>query len=350
MSEEEIVQNHFQPIMEFLNSSAVPHSNNIIDVSLNKLFQCMSIAYRQKLTSPKWNRFRGMKLRWKDKIRLNNGIWRCWHMQFIKGHRKLVCAFANPLEIDNHNKTEAGAILEGKYWKRKLKTVTAEYKRWRIFYKQQHESYYSLTRNSSDHFMDVTNTLYQHGTKDDVDLETMITDADFFVDALFNSLGSQDISWKQPRITNADIIQPELTHFHPKLDELMDLDPMAPLQDWLSTRLPEVDNVNSAFRGKSLTPDQDVFNLPLPDIKDIDVLEANFPSGLPDNHRYRSTSLSAVSSSSVHLPNKPSTSKAVNLHNRSTSISSLSLTASSTIVKENQNFESSFQPTNAAKP
>ena len=47
-------------------------------------FQCMSIAYRQKLTSPKWNRFLGMKLRWKDKIRLNNVIWRCWHMQFIK--------------------------------------------------------------------------------------------------------------------------------------------------------------------------------------------------------------------------------------------------------------------------
>ena len=29
-----------------------------------------------------------------------------------QGHRKLVCAFANPLEIDNHNKTEAGAIME----------------------------------------------------------------------------------------------------------------------------------------------------------------------------------------------------------------------------------------------
>ena len=27
------------------------------------------------------------------------------------GHRKCVCAFGNPLEIDNHIKTEAGAIL-----------------------------------------------------------------------------------------------------------------------------------------------------------------------------------------------------------------------------------------------
>lgn len=41
------------------------------------LFICSS----QKLTSPKWNRFKGIKLRWKEKIRLNNVIWRCWHMQ-----------------------------------------------------------------------------------------------------------------------------------------------------------------------------------------------------------------------------------------------------------------------------
>ena len=99
-------------LMSLMNSSVqCGNSNNTIDCSLTKLFQvrkehdlslpcwrfdrnqvrfeneifqCMSIAYRQKLTSPKWNRFLGMKLRWKDKIRLNNVIWRCWHMQFIK--------------------------------------------------------------------------------------------------------------------------------------------------------------------------------------------------------------------------------------------------------------------------
>ena len=59
--------------------------------------------------------------------------------------------------------------LEGKYWKRKLATVTAEYKRWRIFYKQQHETCVTTTaahhQLAGDHFMDVTNTLYQYGTK-----------------------------------------------------------------------------------------------------------------------------------------------------------------------------------------
>jgi len=238
VTDPETVENPFQNIVSMLNSSAVSQGNAIIDVPVTKLFQCMSIAYRQKLTSPKWNRFRGMKLRWKDKIRLNNVIWRCWHMQFIKGHRKLVCAFANPLEIDNHNKTEGGAILEGKYWKRKLATVTAEYKKWRAFHKYQNPS----NASSQENLLDLTQRPYSmvDGSKDDVDLESMMQDADFFVDALFNSLESQQVQFPDPReirqSTNSDFIQPGLVQLQPNLDDLMDLDPMAPLHDWLTTR------------------------------------------------------------------------------------------------------------------
>ena len=43
-----------------------------IDNSLSKLFSCMSKVYAHKLSSPKWNRFLGLKLRWKDKIRYVN--------------------------------------------------------------------------------------------------------------------------------------------------------------------------------------------------------------------------------------------------------------------------------------
>jgi len=238
VADPETVENPFKNIVSMLNSSAVTQGNAIIDVPVTKLFQCMSIAYRQKLTSPKWNRFRGMKLRWKDKIRLNNVIWRCWHMQFIKGHRKLVCAFANPLEIDNHNKTEGGAILEGKYWKRKLATVTAEYKKWRAFHKYQNPS----NNSSQENLLDLTQRPYSlvDGSKDDVDLESMMQDADFFVDALFNSLESQQVQFPDPReirqSSNADFIQPGLVQLQPNLDDLMDLDPMAPLHDWLTTR------------------------------------------------------------------------------------------------------------------
>lgn len=45
------------------------------------LIACFLSIGRQKLTSPKWNPFKGIRLRWKEKIRLNNVIWRCWHMQ-----------------------------------------------------------------------------------------------------------------------------------------------------------------------------------------------------------------------------------------------------------------------------
>lgn len=53
-----------------------------IDGSLSKLFQCMSLAYNgTPLTSPKWKTFKGLRLKLKDKIRLNNIIWRAWHIQ-----------------------------------------------------------------------------------------------------------------------------------------------------------------------------------------------------------------------------------------------------------------------------
>ncbi len=104
------------------------------EIPLHALFRSLSMAYKQKLTTPKWNRFRGLKLRWKDKIRMNNVIWRCWHMQFMRNEPRRLCAFANPLEIDHHGRTEGGTILEGKYWKRKVETIKKEYLQWRLFY------------------------------------------------------------------------------------------------------------------------------------------------------------------------------------------------------------------------
>ena len=272
--------------VNLLNTSTVPnlqHSSSLmIDVSLTKLFQCMSIAYRQKLTSPKWNRFLGMKLRWKDKFRLNNVIWRCWHMQFIKGHRKLVCAFANPMELDNHNKTEAGAILEGKYWKRKMNCILSEYQKWRIFYKNQH----SWPSRDSNFIADVSNSLESviRTGKDDIELESLITDHDFFVDALFNSLGSQSVHFQDAErmISNSDFIQPSLNPLQPNLEDLMDLDPMAPLQDWLSSKLPE--NVEES------TP-----SLPLQNIKDIEVAGTRY-------HPFSHASLRDVDGFSKPLP------------------------------------------------
>ena len=159
------------------------------EISLKTLFKSMSIAYRQRLTSPRWNRFRGLKLRWKDKIRMNNVIWRCWHMQFMKNDPRSLCAFANPLEIDNHNKTEGTTVLEGKYWKRKLETIKNEYSSWRKHYHKQHEferKHYAEL-NTYDFDLKSPSQLPVEGSKDDVDLQSMLNDEGMIVDLLLNT-------------------------------------------------------------------------------------------------------------------------------------------------------------------
>lgn len=70
-----------------------PRSQTVmIDASLSKLFECMSLAYHGTLTSPKWKSFKGLRLKLKDKIRLNNIIWRAWHIQ---------CSFSRPVCLVN---------------------------------------------------------------------------------------------------------------------------------------------------------------------------------------------------------------------------------------------------------
>ena len=53
----------------------------------------------------------------------------------IAGRNPIVCQFSSPVDSDRHKKAEA-VILEGKYWKRRLATVTAEYKKWRLYHRK----------------------------------------------------------------------------------------------------------------------------------------------------------------------------------------------------------------------
>ncbi|KAJ8970679.1 hypothetical protein NQ317_012361 [Molorchus minor] len=214
-----------------------------IDTSLAKLFQCMSLAYRQKLTSPKWNRFRGIRLRWKDKIRLNNVIWRCWHLQFIKKENTLVCQFASPLDVDTHNKPEA-VVLEGKYWKRKLAAVTAEYKRWRMFYRNNLLGH--ATKDPADSLNDMDLLVWDSGSSDNMN---MMVDEDYMglmSDTLFSTITNQPFvfpdSREIARAGLADFIQPSLGPLQPNLEDYMDT--FDPLQELISSRLPTVPEEN----------------------------------------------------------------------------------------------------------
>ncbi|XP_045743679.2 MLX-interacting protein isoform X2 [Mirounga angustirostris] len=116
-----------------------------IDASLTKLFECMTLAYSGKLVSPKWKNFKGLKLQWRDKIRLNNAIWRAWYMQYLEKRKNPVCHFVTPLdgsvEVDEHRRPEA-ITTEGKYWKSRIEIVIREYHKWRTYFKkrlQQHK-------------------------------------------------------------------------------------------------------------------------------------------------------------------------------------------------------------------
>uniref|UniRef100_A0A8C4MGD7 MLX interacting protein like n=1 Tax=Equus asinus asinus TaxID=83772 RepID=A0A8C4MGD7_EQUAS len=110
-----------------------------IDPTLTRLFECMSLAYSGKLVSPKWKNFKGLKLLCRDKIRLNNAIWRAWYIQYVERRKSPVCGFVTPLqgpEADEHRKPEA-VVLEGNYWKRRIEVVMREYHKWRIYYKKR---------------------------------------------------------------------------------------------------------------------------------------------------------------------------------------------------------------------
>ncbi|KAM5238678.1 MLX-interacting protein [Ctenodactylus gundi] len=217
-----------------------------IDASLTKLFECMTLAYSGKLVSPKWKNFKGLKLQWRDKIRLNNAIWRAWYMQYLEKRKNPVCHFVTPLdgsvEVDEHRRPEA-ITTEGKYWKSRIEIVIREYHKWRTYFKkrlQQHkdEDLSSLARDDD--------MLYWHkhgdGWKTPVPMEEEpLLDTDIlmseFSDTLFSTLSShQPVAWPNPReiahLGNADMIQPGLMPLQPNLDFM---DTFEPFQDLFSS-------------------------------------------------------------------------------------------------------------------
>lgn len=126
-----------------------------------------------------------MKLQWKDRIRLNNVIWRAYYMQckkinmffsalniflevlfslfsVVQNNKPRYCFFSVPEDDSHSSRSEVinsffssnceqffkffsspgfslfkASILEGMYWKRRLETVCAQYTRWRHYYFKQ---------------------------------------------------------------------------------------------------------------------------------------------------------------------------------------------------------------------
>ncbi|XP_068887518.1 MLX-interacting protein isoform X2 [Aphelocoma coerulescens] len=233
-----------------------------IDASLTKLFECMSLAYSGRLVSPKWKNFKGLKLQWRDKIRLNNAIWRAWYMQYLEKRKNPVCHFVTPLDgsvdVDEHRRPEAIAT-EGKYWKRRIEIVIREYHKWRTYFKKRLQKHKDEDLSSLVRDDDVV--LWQkrrYGRETPVPMEEgSLLDADMlmseFTDTLFSTLSShQLVSWPNSRdighLGNADMIQPGLIPLQPNFDFMDTFEPFQELftPSRSSNYFPPVSAVSSA--------------------------------------------------------------------------------------------------------
>ncbi|XP_040490870.1 carbohydrate-responsive element-binding protein isoform X4 [Ursus maritimus] len=218
-----------------------------IDPTLTRLFECMSLAYSGKLVSPKWKNFKGLKLLCRDKIRLNNAIWRAWYIQYVERRKSPVCGFVTPLqgpEADEHRKPEA-VVLEGNYWKRRIEVVMREYHKWRIYYKkrlrkssregdlltpkQAEGGWQPPERWCEQLFSSVVPVLLggpeeEPGGRQLLDLDCFLSDIS---DTLFTMTQPSSAPLQLPPedayVGNADMIQPDLTPLQPSLDDFMEI-------------------------------------------------------------------------------------------------------------------------------
>ncbi|XP_051923055.1 MLX-interacting protein isoform X2 [Hippocampus zosterae] len=224
-----------------------------IDASLTKLFECMTLAYSGKLVSPKWKNFKGLKLLWRDKIRLNNAIWRAWYMQYVERRQNPVCHFVTPLDgnidLEAHRSSEM-ITTEGKCWKRRIEIVIREYHKWRTYFKkrlQKHkdDDLSSLLKGPKEQLAlfgevspDMLRACFCQDEESEApvpmeleslfDMEVLMSEVS---DTLFSTLVShQPPAWPNPKenahAVNADMIQPGLMQLQPNLDFSFD-----PLQD-----------------------------------------------------------------------------------------------------------------------
>ncbi|KAG8456081.1 hypothetical protein GDO86_002035 [Hymenochirus boettgeri] len=202
-----------------------------IDASLTKLLECMTLAYSGKLVSPKWKNFKGLKLQWRDKIRLNNAIWRAWYMQYIEKRKNPVCHFVTPLDASvyfEENRRPEAIATDGKYWKRRIEIVVREYHKWRTYFKKRlqknkDEDLSSLVKDddvvlwkSSGDGRDTPVPMEEEPL---LDMEMLMAEIS---DTLFSTIYSHQHNPKETaHAGNADMIQPELFPLQPNLD-LMD--------------------------------------------------------------------------------------------------------------------------------
>nr|XP_009678479.1 PREDICTED: carbohydrate-responsive element-binding protein isoform X2 [Struthio camelus australis] len=223
-----------------------PADPRSIDPTLTRLFECMSLEYSGKLVSPKWKNFKGLRLLCRDKIRLNNAIWRAWYIQYVERRKSPMCGFVTPLEgseADEHRKPEA-VVLEGNYWKRRIEVVMREYHKWRIYYKKRlrkssREGELSSPKRDEDVWRPTEkwcNQLFCNvvpmllgdeeedpGGRQHFDLDSFLSDISDTLFTMTQTPSAHQELLEDAYIWNADMIQPDLAPLQPSLDDIMEI-------------------------------------------------------------------------------------------------------------------------------
>ncbi|NWX90681.1 MLXPL protein, partial [Nothoprocta pentlandii] len=227
-----------------------PADPRSIDPTLTRLFECMSLEYSGKLVSPKWKNFKGLRLLCRDKIRLNNAIWRAWYIQceYVGGMAMALCCWpgpgyrmaVTPLSPYFHQ----AVVLEGNYWKRRIEVVMREYHKWRIYYKKRlrkssREGELSSPKRDEDVWRPTEkwcNQLFCNvvpmllgdeeedpGGRQHFDLDSFLSDIS---DTLFTMTQTPSAHQELPEDAytgNADMIHPDLAPLQPSLDDIMEI-------------------------------------------------------------------------------------------------------------------------------
>ncbi|VDM93438.1 unnamed protein product, partial [Onchocerca ochengi] len=191
------------------------------------------------MTTPKWKDFKGLRLHWKQRIRLNNVIWRAYYMEFRrpdkdKGKGTPYCYFTVPDDDCTHAKF-TGTIVEGMYWKRSMDALKAQYKRWRHLKTRKRGRRRGISWNqeiSSVPQLAAQNSMPKNRSSEQPDADDLDNE---FTDTLFANL-MQPYTFPNPKeITqgcNADVMQPGLLSLQPSIEEIMaSLDPPEQLLD-----------------------------------------------------------------------------------------------------------------------
>ncbi|VDM18756.1 unnamed protein product [Hydatigera taeniaeformis] len=199
--------------------------------TLQSLFKSLSLAYVETVTSPRWSHFRGAGFALKQKVRLNNIIWREYHMQYVKQRLPVIVKFQVPSPQTSGIKIQS-PVMDGKLWDRHCAKLSSEYRRWRTYYISHLRTKTPNTSRSDKRRLDFE-LLVDFPSKiqyvDDKDIFNDVSNfsgvgSPRFIDELMKDFdGSLDLFLDQPfpdprdvsMLGNSDIMQPALTQLQP---------------------------------------------------------------------------------------------------------------------------------------